>query len=382
MPPHPHPRILILNAPCNGFGDVLFAYKLKETLERGGMEAVVVTTYAAQAAKSLALEVQAFDGFGPLQDASRRKRSCRRFAKLQLPENILQTCRNVGPFDVAIQAPIMYDHDVNWEDFSTFMRLNGQRLRTEGGLIAERMLVFSEYDHPQNSRSIVVPGLSKGAIGLLPPSRLIHLAKPLSRNMPPSPFTIMYLGGGIRTKRSIDQVRFFLNDYLPGWIRAQAAPIVTVLTDIPAKDPFWKEVTIGERVSIQHEDSNGKPYFPLPYFEMLGLWNQCTAPIMCSGDHTLTDAWYCTAGRLPLVYQVADWKQDFGRALADHTNGKMIPDVAKNSNRRLNLVVVDNPPSTLPDAHEAIMALIRVEMSHPPSIRPPPKIVWVDGLPD
>ena len=45
--------------------------------------------------------------------------SCRRFAKLELPESVLQLCRN-RPFDIAIQAPIMYDHDVNWEDFSAF----------------------------------------------------------------------------------------------------------------------------------------------------------------------------------------------------------------------------------------------------------------------
>ena len=46
--------------------------------------------------------------------------SSRRFAKLELPESVLQLCRN-RPFDIAIQAPIMYDHDVNWEDFSAFV---------------------------------------------------------------------------------------------------------------------------------------------------------------------------------------------------------------------------------------------------------------------
>lgn len=57
------------------FGDVLFAYIMatscKQPLARGGMDAVIVTTYATQATQSLALDVHAFKGFDPADPPAR-----------------------------------------------------------------------------------------------------------------------------------------------------------------------------------------------------------------------------------------------------------------------------------------------------------------------
>ena len=99
--------------------------------------------------------------------------------------------------------------------------------------------------------------------------------------------------------------------------------------------------------------------FPVPYLQMLGLWGKCVAPIMCSGDHSITDAWFC-AQAVPICYQVADWKQDFGKALATYAGCEAVR--LGRRKQMIDLVVLPRTRPTPPSAEPDVMRRVAEEL--------------------
>ena len=149
-PPHPSPsRPHILNAAAlhaatrNGFGDVLFAYKLQTTLRRGAewmrsswqhtplkplrASPSMCTPSRASTLQTLPLEVRA-------RRPGRGRQEGRRAEFAARTENELQALRQAGAAGeraAAVSKPALRSqsklrsctttHDVNWEDFSAFV---------------------------------------------------------------------------------------------------------------------------------------------------------------------------------------------------------------------------------------------------------------------
>ena len=297
-------KVLVINAPCNGFGDVVFAYKLYLVLKRAKLEVFVLTTYY-EAFQSLGAPMTHVFKF-----SSRGGKNCRRFKGLDVPTRL----PHFGKGDVVINAPLQYDFD---PDPSDMTKVVGREAK---------LIVLTEYNHPHACQSIFGAevcntGLGKCHLGLLPPTG-VALAK-VSLPMVPrgAIYTVAYMGGGKESTHAPGQFAAYM-DALMQWCDRQKKS-VHLLCEPAEFVPTWKRKA-GRSVSWPTATTavkgkgtlhiHTKGVFPLPYKKMLSLWAGCKAPLLCTGDQSISDVIW--KSKVDIYYQVAIWKEEFAKALA------------------------------------------------------------------
>ncbi|HIB77401.1 MAG TPA: hypothetical protein EYO58_07245 [Flavobacteriales bacterium] len=168
-------RILILNTPCEGFGDIIFAKKIGEYLRKWYGAKVLIATTDPKGLKSLGEK-----GTNIVKLDSGRMKSCRRFKNLRIPKKIQKQ-------DLIFVAPITSEFTVDLKDVQYLIPYASKT----------NTFFFSEYNNKSKETDFPT-GIGSNKLGLLftdPP--IYKRAKEL-----PNPYVMSYIASDRHIPRS------------------------------------------------------------------------------------------------------------------------------------------------------------------------------------
>ena len=320
-------NIMIVNAPCNGFGDIIFAAKIYDYLN---------SWYPKCNIKIATTQPKAFTTIGfdskiliDLQAGNRTQ--CRRFARLSVPNNIMDP-------DIYLVAPVMTDFAPDIKDLKQlFPTANWWNT-----------YFFSEYNDVLSKNFTFNTGIGNDRDGLLftntesTPERLVK-----------GPYTLAYVAesiGGVGTCL----LSFFLmvatkyhnkykelNIIVPPWFANHTDRFKNIKQKIKHLYPniiVQSRSDQAEGGGSQAEGggsqiviSKGAPndpvlifradILPVPNKSMISLMQHSLKDILLTGDQSITDALSCCPKK-NIFYQIAPWKADFAENLA-----KLLPNM-------------------------------------------------------
>jgi len=120
-------KILILNAPCNGFGDLIFAAKLSKYLQKKYKAKVRIATTLHEGLKNIG-----FPKSEIVELKAKKIKQCRRFSGLKM-EKIPQQ-------DLIFVAPLQADFSADFRDVKKIIPYSNR----------ENTFFFSEYNDSLN----------------------------------------------------------------------------------------------------------------------------------------------------------------------------------------------------------------------------------------
>ena len=305
-------RILILNAPCNGFGDLIFALKLSNYLKEWYGSHVTIATTLESGLLSLGANpdnvVGLITGF---------KKQCRRFNKLRMNKEIPEQ-------DLIFVAPVQagFDHSVSdvkklipyATEFNTFS--------------------FSEYNDSLRKNFTFNTGIGKNRDGIFLTNTSISGLKLLPLK---NPYSLIYVAETIVNvdKCIMSFIELICNKYhkthkrldvvLPSWFDNH-------LEDLLHNNKFKNIINFYPNIRLATKD-NGLEHLtnvqsgniltfrcdilPVENRVMMDLMTNSINDILLTGDQSITDALSCCSSK-NIFYQIAPWKKDFGKNLAKY----------------------------------------------------------------
>ena len=301
-------KILLLNAPCNGFGDLIFALKLSKYLvEWYGAQVTLATTFE-KGLLSLGADPKYVVGL-----VGGKRSQCRRFALLKLNKSIPEQ-------DLIFIAPIQIDFSPSISDVKKIIPY-ANRWNT---------FSFSEYNDSINKNFTFNTGVGGDRDGVL-------LTKPTKNRGKPkglkNPYAIIYVAGSLsgvdkcivsfvemiakkyyKKHRKLDVVipPWFVKENVDKQLRSKVAKYYPNIS-IVQKDKPPIEISEG------YDDDNTLTFrcdiLPVPNNLMMQLMSNSIDDILLTGDQSITDALSCCSKK-NIFYQIAPWKSDLGKNLA------------------------------------------------------------------
>jgi len=301
-------NILIVNAPCNGFGDIIFAAKIYDYVKLWYPHCKIqIATTQPKAFVSIG-----FDPKNILDLNAGNRTQCRKLARLTKPNNI------VNP-DIYLVAPVMADFYPDIKDLSKlFPQANSWNT-----------YFFSEYNDSLTKNFTFDTGIGNGRDGLLFTS---------FSNIPPrlveNPYALSYVAesiGGVGTCL----LAFFLmvttkyhkkypifDIIVPPWFSNHTKTFKQITKKIKHLYPNIllilknKDIII---ISRGYPNANTLTFradiLPVPNKSMISLMRYSVKDILLTGDQSITDALACCPEK-NIFYQIAPWKADFAENLA------------------------------------------------------------------
>ena len=167
-------RILILNAPCGGYGDVIFAMKLSTYIKKWyGITCTIATTN-----KDAFIELGVSKS-SVLSLINKKKESteCRRFGTLSFEKHIPMV-------DLIMVAPMTTNHDPSLRDIRKLLPY-ATKLNT---------VFFSEYNHPNGELFTFDMGVGENRDGILLDSIFSNKTKRIKSL--PNKYAYLYIAAG------------------------------------------------------------------------------------------------------------------------------------------------------------------------------------------
>lgn len=322
-------NILLLNTPCEGFGDIIFARKIANYLR----EWYNCNVYIATTKPDQILQLGEKEKF-VLRLKSQHKsigfEMCRRFAMLSL-EN-LERKKVKKEFDLYFVAPLGEQLEINYTDVKKLIP-NSNKLNT---------YFFSEYNNStwKKDKYDFLTGVGKNKLGLLltkPPKTkkiikgkyaLVYIAN--QNEVEGLPKRCFFNFAEMVSKKHKKTKKFRI--ICPNWI------IENILGN-PSKLSIFKKYF--SSVEIIDKDKNKSEYitnsinkrnnkliidgslFPVSNEKMLNFMKYSVRDILVTGDQSITDVLSC-GRKKNIFYQIAPWKEDFAKQLAIHLPNKYL----------------------------------------------------------
>jgi hypothetical protein len=300
-------KILILCVPCHGFGDVIFGSKIKHYIKEWyGIDARVATTTP-----------ELFEKIGePKKDIitlkGLRGKQCRRFSNLDA---------TIGVYDLILVAPLMADSEISYRDVKNLISYS----------TSTNTFFFSEYNDRLDKGFDINTGIGKGRDGLLfvnAKSAKSDIEKfGLSKS-----YALAYLAETIDDSDLcfLRFVRMVMKKYpkleqivCPTWIENINPEMIenyvkadTIIIKTQKEDIIIKQN--GGRTIVFRCD-----VLPVSNKIMLSIIHYSVNDILLTGDQSITDALSCCP-RKNIFYQIAPWKEDFGKNLAKYMPNKFL----------------------------------------------------------
>lgn len=330
-------NILILNAPCNGFGDIIFAFKLYKIIKSIYNSNVYIATPDKEKMMMLGnlpdetvILLTKQDGTYPGQ--------CRRFESLKMHTNLI--------FDLILPAPIPWDFKFSLRDIKKLIPY-ATKYNTYS---------FSEYNDYLNKGIFFNTGLGKGRLGMLftKENKSNIKSNEKSNRLIKDKYALAYLNTIDSTtprwrsclKNFIQMItnkykyRHFqlivspsMMDYLKGkpskeWF-IDASMTKNELRSIVHK--YYKNIILIDSKENNHVLSDIPNYsfiirgdiLPVPNHVMLQYIKQSVKDILITGDQSITDVLTCCPEK-NIWYQIAPWKENLGKELAKQMNNKYL----------------------------------------------------------
>ena len=304
-------RILILNAPCNGFGDLIFALKLSDYLKEWYGADVTLATTLEKGLLGLGANPKYVAGL-----EGGKSMQCRRFAKLKLNKNLPEQ-------DLIFVAPIQIDFDFDLKDVKKIIPYANEF----------NTFSFSEYNDSLRKNFTFHTGVGQDRAGIL-------LTKPPKTTGKPAglknPYAVVYVAGTLggvdkcmlsfvemiakkyyKKHRKLDVVvpPWFVNEDLDKSIQKRITKFYPNVYIVQKDKP---SIIISEG-HPQDKVSNTLTFrcdiLPVPNKLMMHLMKNSIDDILLTGDQSITDALSCCSKK-NIFYQIAPWKSDLAKYLA------------------------------------------------------------------
>lgn len=313
----PHLSILILCNPCNGFGDIIFAFKLKKYLNQWYPFATV--KIASSTVKSFLTIGEDPNSLIELKSVS-SELQCRRFAHL-----IMDTTEK---FDLIFVAPIQQDFDVSYQDIKKLIPYSNQF----------NTYFFSEYNDVSYKDIDFHTGVGKGKYGLMftkIPSTILNDKNFLiSKGLKKRKYALCYIADSIVNMRSCYQSFFEMvckkyksktfSIVIP---QGLASDIQTNQSSLKKYYKYFSTIVLvkkdGENIYEDLSPKNNNILYiradvlPVKNTEMLTLMHNSVDDMLLTGDQSITDGLSCCPKK-NIWYQIAPWKESLGKQLSKY----------------------------------------------------------------
>ena len=311
-------KILILNSPCFGFGDIVFCIKISNYLKEWYNSDVTIATTDPKSFKKLGAE-NVID-----LTAKNKGTQCRRF-------RLLSPAKTIPKQDLIFVAPVQSDYSPSLQDVKALIPYSNKY----------NTIFFSEYNSYDDNDEFDFPmGVGEDKYGLL----LTRYSKTKRLKELKNPYTFAYIAESIddaekcfisfiemvcakyykkHKKLDIvipDSISYFLDDYETDILKRikKYYPNVYVKTkdseDVISEGNGKNQLTF--RVDI----------LPVPYKEIQGIMEHSLKDILLTGDQSITDALSCCSNK-NIFYQIAPWKEDFSYNLSKELPNKYLENV-------------------------------------------------------
>lgn len=307
-------NIIVLNAPCYGFGDLIFSMKLAGYLREWYSAKVIIASPLADGLVKLGEKPEntvLLKAMSAKVDAS----ACHRFQRLRLATEIPKQ-------DLILVAPIQAGFNPSLRDvrylipyadvFNTF--------------------TFSEYNDSTNKGFDFNTGVGNKRYGLLLTNMSKIKGKPQKVK---KPYALSYIASPENLPNADGCLLAFVEMIASKYRKSKRFEIV-----IPAwvanDEAEWLKKRIVKRISpyfsnIVYQGKEGKmvlyrgaekkntltlraDVLPVPNQEMIRLMKGSVKDILITGDQSLTDALSCCSSK-NIFYQIAPWKENLGKNL-------------------------------------------------------------------
>jgi hypothetical protein len=308
-------KVLILNAPCHGFGDIVFAMKLAQFVKEWyGCTVHIATTspegfiqLGVRKSKLLKLETSVKD------------KQCRRFKKLTMVD---MNGKSVDrEYDVLLVAPVQSDFTPNYKDVRSLIPYSD----------VYNTFFFSEYNGYHSPLFHFNTGVGGDKCGMLftrPPKgqkpsftrnryALVYIAVQHGA----IDCLLSFVGMVVKKYRKYRQFEIVV----PGWYIDEIQPrrLKNLVTD------YYDNIMIISREGddllwSRDDDNDGSMLYirgdilPVNNREMLNLIKYSVRDILLTGDQSITDALSCCGMEKNIFYQIRPWKKSLANGLAKH----------------------------------------------------------------
>ena len=307
-------KIIILNAPCNGFGDLIFALKLFGYLKEWyGADVTLATTLEKGL---LDLGANPKDTVGIVGSGDTQ---CRKFKGLKLNKAIPKQ-------DLILVAPMQIDFSPNLNDVRGLLSY-ANSLNT---------FYFSEYNDKLNKKFTFNTGVGKDRDGILLTNHIKSSKIPSNLK---NPYALIYVAGTLegvndciisfvemivkkyyKKHKHLDIVipSWFVNQKLDKKIKAAFSKYYPNITQL-IKNKHNPNKTDESYISIGHKTDNKLTFrcdiLPVANKVMMTLMEKSIDDILLTGDQSITDAVSCCYKK-NIFYQIAPWKRNLAEELS------------------------------------------------------------------
>lgn len=331
-------RILILNATCNGFGDIVFAKKIGDYMKQWYGANVTIATTNPKGLLSLGMKKNVLQlrikrkrlSYSPIYlSHSEPNEDCRRFKTLKL--------RKLPKYDLIFVAPIVSNFEVALQDVKHIISYATKT----------NTFFFSEYNDKANFDTDFPTGIGNSRLGLLftdQPSRGRYrkLTNPYvmtyiaSEEVVPTASKCMLSFINMVSKKYSEK-HAKLDIVIPGWIgdedywyyfEENLSKLRKYYPKIFYKETGKKKELIVDKSKQKSRKKNrNKKYkgreltlradiYPVPNKTMTTLFRYSLGDVLVTGDQSITDVLSCCADK-NIFYQIVEWKKSFASNLAE-----------------------------------------------------------------
>ena len=322
-------KILIINTPCNGFGDIIFGWKIAKYLREwyGNSVDVKIATTLPESLMKLGEDEKYIL---KLKSKSESTRQCRRLSRLTL--TTLNDVPIVYPnYDIYLVAPLQADFSPNYADIKKVFK-NSNKSNT---------FFFSEYNDNLKKGFDFNTGVGSKRLGLLftDNSKDVTSDSLDSYNLVPDNYAVAYIAETIVNSKNCYTSFFDMlskkyknKDFqivCPEWIATNLINNKKNLEKLFFNN--YNQVKVSTKNNnLIAEGGKGKgtlhirgDILPVSNNIMVVLMKYSVKDILLTGDQSITDALSCCEDK-NIFYQIAPWKENFGKNLSKHLPNRFL----------------------------------------------------------
>lgn len=297
-------KILILNAPCNGFGDIVYAMKLSNYLKQWYDSSVFVATTQPNNFVQLGFDKEKLF----LLKSKYNIENCRKFANMKMYDLNNKIIKN-GIFDYIFVAPLSQDNEVSLSDVRALIPYATK----------QNTKFWSEYNDELSKKIDFQTGVGKNRLGLFLFDT--NISEPIIKN----PYIFIYISDIYGSKSCLlSFLKMVIKKYYtyetliiiaPPWIEKFRLDIFKAFIDdvnMVFKGKENIDNYVGESKNTIIFDLS---ILPVSNNEVLNLMKYSLSDILITGDQSLSDVLSCCPEK-NIFYQSAGWKTNLALELA------------------------------------------------------------------
>ena len=310
-------KVLIICNPCMGFGDIVFGMKFFQYLKEWYNCDLQIATTNPGGFKQLGMKDNIF-----LLKSKSKNLQCRKVSRLHFYTMDGERV-DVPDVDLIFIAPLTADYDADYKDVKNLIPYSN-KLNT---------FFLSEYNDSARKNIDFHTGIGNNRYGLF----LTDTPDGEKLNRTKNPYSLIYIAETISRATSCYSsfiemiVKKYHSKYskfdivVPEWIAESIKKnkkLIKLLSryyeNIEVVVKGWSQSGTNNTLFIRGD------ILPLPNTDMMRLIKHSVRDILLTGDQSITDALSCCSTTKNIFYQIAPWKENFGKQLSKELPNKYL----------------------------------------------------------